>query len=134
MTHCGMIKLSTGRAENGIFLLEGHKMHETDKFNDHITVNVHLCGSRSLLLSRRTGRSEEDTLASIKYIDRRRRFPSPPTLILKADDPVSSNAFRIIAHEILTSEFKDLCHGIAQFLSTATLEDDCPALESDQGR
>ena len=110
-------------------------MHETDKFNDHITVNVHLCGSRSLLLSRRTGRSEEDTLASInKYIDSCRRFRSSPTLILKADDPVSSNAFRIIAHEILTSEFKDLCHGIAQFLSTATLEDDCLALESDQGR
>ena len=108
-------------------------MHETDKFNDRITVTVHLCGSRSLLLPQKTGRSEEDTLASInKYIDSRRRgFPSTPTLILKADDPVSSNAVRIIPHDILTSEFKELCHGTAPFLSTATLEDDCPALESD---
>ena len=119
--------------ENGIFLLEGHKMHETDKFNDHLTVTVHLCGSKSLFLSQRTAKSKEDMLASIdKYIDSRRRFPSSPTLILKADDPVSSNAFRNIAHEIFTSEFKDLCHGTAQFLSTATLEDDCPALDSGQ--
>ena len=117
------------------FFWKVNKMHETDRFIDHITVTVHLCGSKSLLLSRRTGRSEEDALASInKSIDSRRSVPSSPTLIPKADDPVSSNAFRIIAHEILTSEFKELCHGTAQFLSTATLEDDCPALESDQRR
>ena len=115
--------------ENGILLLEGHKMHETDKFNDHITVTVHLCGSKSLFLSRRSAKSKEDMLAPIdKYIDSRRRFPSSPTLILKADDPVSSNAFRIIAHEILTSEFKDLCHGTAQFLSYPLQHLQMPAL------
>ena len=63
----------------------------------------------------------------------RRRFPSSPTLILKAEDPPDINAFRIIAHEILNSEFKDLAHGTAQFLSTASLADDCPALDSNQG-
>ena len=34
-------------SENGVFLLEGHKMHETDKFNDHITSTVHLAGPKS---------------------------------------------------------------------------------------
>ena len=119
--------------ENGIFLLEGHKMHETDKFNDHITTTVHLCGPKFLFLSRRTSKSKEDMSASVdKYFDSRRRFPSSPTLILRAADPADSNAFRILAHEILTSEFKTLCHGTAQFLSTATLADDCAALDNDE--
>ena len=61
------------------------------------------------------------------------RFPSSPALILRAEDPADVNAFRIIAHEILTSEFKDLAHETAQVLSTASLADDCPALDSNQG-
>ena len=121
--------------ENGIFPLEGHKMHETDKFNDHITTTVHLCGPKSLFLSRRTAKSKEEMSASVdKYVDSRRRFPSSPTLILRAADPADSNACRILAHEILTKEFKTICQGTAQFLSTATLADDCAAQASDQRR
>ena len=119
--------------ENGIFVLEGHKMHETDKFNDHITTTVHLCGPKSLSLSQKTAKSKGEMSASVdKYVDSRRRFPSSPTLILRAADPADSNAFGILAHEILTTEFKTICRGTAQFLSTAALEDDCATQASDQ--
>ncbi len=60
--------------ENGTFLLEGHKMHETDKFNDHTTTTVHLCGPKSLFLSWRTSKSKEDMSASVdKYLGSRPR-------------------------------------------------------------
>ena len=121
-------------AENGMFLLEGHQMHETDKFNDHIPSTVHLSGPKSLIIARRTSKSLEDMTASVeRYMNSHRRFPSSPTLILRAEDPADVNAFRIIAHEILISEFKDLSHGTAQFLSTASLADNWPALDSNQG-
>ncbi len=106
--------------ENGIFLLEGHKMHETDKFHDHIATTVHLCGPKSLFLSRKTAKSKEDVSASVdKYVDSRRRFPSSPTWTFRAGDSADSNAFRILAYEILSKEFKEICQGTAQFLSTA---------------
>ena len=109
-------------------------MHETDKFNDHITSTVHLAGPKSLFIARRTSKSLEDMTASVeRYMSTRRRFPRSPTLMLKAEDPPDLNAFRIIAHEILNSEFKDLAHGTAQFLSTASLAGHCPALDSNQG-
>ena len=48
-------------SDNGVFLLEGHKMREMDKFNDHITSTVHLAGPKSLFISRRTSKSLEPT-------------------------------------------------------------------------
>ena len=78
-------------------------------------------------------KSKEDMSASVdKYVDSRRRFPSSPTLTLRAGDSADSNAFCILAYEILSTEFKEVCQGTVQFLSTATLEDDCAAQASDQ--
>ena len=110
-----MQKTSTGSFFALLFISCRNKIHETDKFNDHIASTVHLAGPESLLIARMS-KSLEDMTASVeRYMSSRHRFPSSPTLILKAEDPPDVNAFRIIAHEILNSQFKDLAHGTAQF-------------------
>ena len=65
---------STEAFHNGLLFLEGHRLHETSRFDGHITTTIHLRGPKSLFLSRPTGKTKEELEASIDgYIASRQR-------------------------------------------------------------
>ena len=94
---------------------------------------IHLCGPKSLFMSRKTANTKDELEASIdRYIASRQQYPDTPTLLLPASDSPDVNALRVLAHETCTTtpQLMALCFGGAQYFSALQLADDCAAIQT----